>query len=325
MALWAGIDEAGYGPPLGPLVVAGTAFETAGSPAEGDLWEELRDAVARHLRGRDGRLVVNDSKQVYSPARGLKLLEEGVLAFLHCGGDPVPGHADGLCRLLGGNRDSEAVPAPWFADLPRLELPLASNLSALRSKAAALKGAMDARGVRFVTARAAVVLPAEFNRIVERTRNKSLLLFQKCGLVLLELWGQAGPGHSRVLVDKHGGRLRYRRLLLDVFPGGTCDVLGEEPQRSVYLIRDPARTDRSLTVIFQEEGDALALPAALASMTAKYVRELYMAAFNAYWQRRVEGLRPTAGYHRDARRFLDEISPLLREDGGETAAMVRRR
>jgi hypothetical protein len=49
------------------------------------------------------------------------------------------------------------------------------------------------------------------------------------------------------------------------------------------------------------------LPSALASMAAKYVRELAMCAWNDYWQRQIPGLRPTAGYPVDARRFADEI------------------
>ena len=38
-------------------------------------------------------------------------------------------------------------------------------------------------------------------------------------------------------------------------------------------------------------------------MTAKYLRELAMRAFNEFWCARVPGLRPTAGYPVDARRF----------------------
>jgi hypothetical protein len=54
------------------------------------------------------------------------------------------------------------------------------------------------------------------------------------------------------------------------------------------------------------------LPAALASMTAKYLRELSMLAFNAFWAERVPNLRPTAGYPGDARRFWNDIQPALR-------------
>ena len=43
-------------------------------------------------------------------------------------------------------------------------------------------------------------------------------------------------------------------------------------------------------------------------MTAKYLRELSMRAFNAYWASHVPNLKPTAGYPVDARRFKREIA-----------------
>ena len=50
------------------------------------------------------------------------------------------------------------------------------------------------------------------------------------------------------------------------------------------------------------------LPAALASMASKYLRELAMQAFNEFWRRRVPGLLPTAGYPQDAKRFRADIA-----------------
>ena len=59
------------------------------------------------------------------------------------------------------------------------------------------------------------------------------------------------------------------------------------------------------------EAERQHLPVALASMTAKYVRELFMLRFNRFFSRAVPELRPTAGYVTDARRFLSDVQPVI--------------
>jgi hypothetical protein len=55
------------------------------------------------------------------------------------------------------------------------------------------------------------------------------------------------------------------------------------------------------------------MPTALASMTAKYLRELSMKAFNEFWRAHIPELKPTAGYYRDAWRFKKEIAAIQKE------------
>ena len=49
----------------------------------------------------------------------------------------------------------------------------------------------------------------------------------------------------------------------------------------------------------------------LASMGAKYTRELFMRRLNAWFAERMPGIEPTAGYVEDGRRFLTEVKPIL--------------
>jgi hypothetical protein len=67
------------------------------------------------------------------------------------------------------------------------------------------------------------------------------------------------------------------------------------------------------------------LPAALASMASKYLRELAMEALNGFWCRRVDGLHRTAGYPLDAKRFKAEIAAVQAELGIEDRRLWRMR
>ena len=58
----AGIDEAGYGPLLGPLVVSAALFRVP-SDDDLDLWDALSPVVSR--APVDGAVPVNDSKKLY--------------------------------------------------------------------------------------------------------------------------------------------------------------------------------------------------------------------------------------------------------------------
>jgi hypothetical protein len=64
---------------------------------------------------------------------------------------------------------------------------------------------------------------------------------------------------------------------------------------------------------------------ALASMVSKYVREILMLEFNAYWQNHVPGIEPTAGYPGDSHRFFAAIRPAIMKLGIPDSAVWRQR
>jgi hypothetical protein len=58
---------------------------------------------------------------------------------------------------------------------------------------------------------------------------------------------------------------------------------------------------------------------------SKYLRELYMHVFNRYWSGQIAGLRATAGYYSDARRWLNEAAVELERRSIDRSMLIRQR
>ena len=313
MALVAGIDEVGYGPKLGPLVVSAFAFRTA-APAV-DLWKALSPAVSR--RTSSTRLPVADSKALYSTAAGLRSLEPTALSFLAM----LPDRPGMTFRSLLSSLALEAPPGsdPWYRDAD-FALPIKADPADLEARSSKLwKACLDA-GVMAHAAKVAWVEPADFNRACTSERNKADLLFaQACRLVRAIL--DSAPGEDAVVrIGKQGGRRLYLAGLVREF--GTVWVHGESPSTSSYQFR---RDGRTVVLEFLMDGEERDFAIALASIVGKYLREGAMRLFNDFWTKQTEGLRATAGYGLDARRFFREIEPHLGRLSLSPDAVLRRR
>lgn len=277
---YVGTDEAGYGPLLGPLVIAATLFEAPCSRSE--------------IRA-DG---VGDSKVVYT-RRGRAGLGR-VLA-------PCFGGELRLSSLLESHsvRGDPRCDYPWYGDA----------VQPIDNPGEPLEGF---RALRFNP-----VCERDFNAGCARDGSKGTVLFRETMRVMQAVLETVPPDADvDVMCDRHGGRRRYADLLMAELGPSNLLTERESTQVSSYRLQIGPR---SLRIRFQTKADANDAPVALASMTAKFIRELFMETLNDFFVGRQDGLRRTAGYAVDGRRFLNEIRPLLRDLGIDEECFVRSR
>lgn len=302
-----GVDEAGYGPNIGPMLVAGTAWRVPKSIDEKAFVELLSSNFHTAAWTEDCQHVpLGDSKQLYSPSTGLRSLEAGLLAMLaHVNPRMLDGNFTSLLRNLDcfgpWCSSAEHAVSPWLAQLPE-ELPLHTPPAEIVRLSGQALNYLQQHGIELLSVRAAVVLESEFNREVAVLGSKGRLLSNVTMKVVMQLLSDYQEHSVEVFCDRQGGRKKYACVLLEAMPDDWFDTLAEQPLRSSYRRqRSPA-----LTFHFSVGGDSFA-PTALASMTAKYLRERLMAGVNRYWQSHIADLQPTAGYPQDAKRFRAQI------------------
>ena len=320
MAWIIGIDEAGYGPNLGPLVMSAVAYRVPHETAAANLWDVLAQAACREL-GDSLKICIDDSKKLYSTAKGIADLERSVLAIFAAERLHAPLSLFDWLAELAPTKDEDDGLLPWYG-LDR-NLPVAVALESLHEPAAHFRTTCADNGMELVAAYSRVVEPASFNRAVDQWGSKGGALAEAIQALITALLPRLERDEPIVFhVDKHGGRNTYAALLQNCFPEGFVFVRREGMACSQYDIQGYAGP---ISLRFQPRADSEHFCVALASMLSKYLREMLMGEFNRFWLEKVPGLQPTAGYPMDATRFYDAIKPLVEQLGIAPELVWRKR
>lgn len=334
--IYAGIDEAGYGPLLGPLCVGLSVFRVdawkEGEPAP-NLWTLLSRSVCREPGDKRGRVAVDDSKNLKlanssSSKHPLTHLERGVLSFLLL----QEGAADRdwltsdvrMLAQLGAKVPDE----PWYAGAPG-PCPVGNPIDAFGLWANTLRVACEEAGVGVLSLTCESIGERVFNELVRAAGTKAAATESALVRHLWTVWDRWGgvgaqpDGGVRVICDRQGGRTNYLPMLTRAFPGVDVRCTHESDDQSRYELRGVVDgQERHMHVLYLVESERQHLPVALASMAAKLVRETLMARFNRFWCERLPELKPTAGYRNDAWRWLEDAKSVIRDD--ERIQLIRR-
>ncbi|MBC8309714.1 MAG: hypothetical protein ISR75_05040 [Phycisphaerales bacterium] len=317
MLVYAGIDEAGYGPMFGPLCVGASVLVLEQyDPADGepDVWSMLKHCICKTRRDAKKKIAVNDSKKLKSGStkKGLQHLERGVLSFFATMGQQFSDD-----EQLFNAANCKVSDELWCNT--KTPLPYSNDKQSLKIDSSLLRRGLAKENIRCALLRCISVDAEKYNERTEHS-SKAALNFSLAMQHVAAITKQWANEHPRIMIDRHGGRIQYRNDLQLCWPHAQIQVLAETQELSRYRLD----IEGSLcTITFASKSDERHMPVALASMIAKYVRELMMVRFNKYFADQLPELKPTAGYTQDGRRFLKEIEPILSKKGINRELLVR--
>jgi ribonuclease HII len=274
-----GVDENGLGPLLGPLVTTAVVLETS--------------AYSAKKHARMGRSVGIDDSKATAGFKKMETAESLTLALVErlCG--RVSAHVDELfAALLLDSRDVLVAPCPEGAHkqcwASKVELPcFGGDLEEGR----AMLDKLEKKGVKVERVQSAVACTGVLNTRLDAGQSRvevDLELMERLVLAARK----AGEEEVLAICGMVGGIRNYPARMRHLPRHGLTPLAA--PKNSGTLAFQVGGVGK---VSFEIDADANHLPVALASMVGKYVRELWMARQNRFYQTHDASLEDVSGYH----------------------------
>ncbi len=312
-----GIDEAGLGPILGPLVVSAAAFSVPAEKIGADMWQSLAESVASHKKHLAGRLLICDSKKAYNPSIGTAHLEKTVLSCLKCL-SKTPDSVAQLVDSLGSDSKQRLLEYPWYKNIGRQKINF--NADEISISAGAFERNLDKNEMALIAMKSHCLEAAHYNELIAKIRNKSKVVFQIVCKLVDEIIHSTQHRNYYFKIDRQGGRMRYGESIRTMFPDMALKILDENDNSSSYELGTSYKT---VKLDFTVGADDIYLPTGLASMVSKYLREQLMASLNSYFVEKCSQLKPTAGYWTDGKRFLNDLKVIAPHIQYNPAQLIR--
>ena len=243
-----GIDENGYGPILGPLVVTALKMDVRGDP-----WE--------NLKLKNIKTPIKDSKEIFKHTkRAYKRGETFALAILNrLNIEPTSfyQYVEQLTResITEFFKNCE----PLLNLMPDFSLPVWSTREKIKNLELFESPYLEIKDVK-----QKVLMPYEFNLKLESLKSKALLDFTLFINLMKELASQKSMG----IFGKISGKIYYRKWF-NFLGFKDIEVIVERSTRSRYRLN-------SWELSFFVDADSSFINVAMASILGKYTRELFL-------------------------------------------------
>ena len=301
MAILVGIDEAGFGPILGPLVVSSSALRVPDNLIWANHWEILRASVSEKRTSLKGRLLIVDSKKAFTRTIGIKHLRRTVLATLkHLGSEPK--NLTDLISALCPDCLDHIAEYPWYKKAGDYQL--GGDNGDIGIAVSMLRADLANQHIELLGLKSRCLEVAHYNRMVTAVDNKAKVLFTAVAELMQSAIRDFSGDDLDIVVDRQGGRSHYQRQLQLMFGESQLRIIHEDQDRSSYEMRT---NDRKIRVHFVVGADSKFLLVSLASMACKYLREVLVENINNYFLSFNPAIKPTAGYWQDGLRFIEDI------------------